>query len=385
MRYSLHSHNESPRRGLLRWLGGPMLALVALALLIVSHLFPGFASWYGRVIFPVFPHTVGRFWGMFPFSAFEILVAALGVYIIVWIVRTVMSFVRSRQVFTYWDESRSLKTRFKTMALRLIYFLAALFLMFVLTTGINYNRESFAYHVGITVGDPSLYELEQLFMLLVERAETLTDAIETDENGHFLLRREGMHDYARRSMYELNRQYGGLVTFFPRAKAPLLSRGLSHLNIGGFFSPWTMEGHYNGDMPGQSIPFVINHELAHVAGHMREDEANFIAYLAGRNSESVDFQYSAVYVALGYVLNDLRRAVSSERYGELFRMLPEQVQRDFAAARAYWRQFDGRPAEVATRANDAYLRANQQPDGVLSYGRMVELLLAYYRGLGLLG
>ena len=29
--------------------------------------------------------------------------------------------------------------------------------------------------------------------------------------------------------------------------------------------------------------------------------------------------------------------------------------------------------------NDAYLRLNQQEDGVQSYGRMVDLLLAYYR------
>ena len=188
-----------------------------------------------------------------------------------------------------------------------------------------------------------------------------------------------MHGYARLSMYELNSLYGGLGTYFPRAKSSVLSRALSHLNIGGFFSPWTMEAHYNGDMPGQSIPFVINHELAHAAGHMREEEANFIAYLASRDSGHVDFQYSAVYVAINYVLSDLRRAVSLERYMELLAMLPAQLARDFDAAREFWQNFQGRAADASNRANDAYLRINRQPDGVLSYGRVVELLLAYYR------
>ena len=75
----------------------------------------------------------------------------------------------------------------------------------------------------------------------------------------------------------------------------------------------------------------------------------------------------------------MRRAVSPERYRELRELLPEQVNRDFAGAREFWQEFQGRPAEMATRANDTYLRLNQQPDGVLSYGRMVQLLLAYYR------
>ncbi|MCL2379116.1 MAG: DUF3810 domain-containing protein [Defluviitaleaceae bacterium] len=377
-RYKQWGHSTKPP--IIRWLGAPVIVLAGVILLVIANLFPGFAAWYGLRIFPVFPHTIGRFWSLFPFSGFEILVIALGICIIVGIVRAIVKLVKSRnRPFIFRHEEKSIKSRIKTMALGVMYSLAALFLMFVLTTGINYSRESFAYHVGITVQDAGIYELEQLYMLLVARAELLAYEIETDENGRFVLRREGLYDNARQSMHELARLYGGLGSYFPRAKAPVFSRLLSHLNIGGFFSPWTMEAHYNGEMPMQSIPFVINHELAHAAGHMREDEANFIAYLASRNSQHADFNYSAVYVALSYVLGDLRRLVSQERYGELFAMLPPQVTRDFAAAREFWQNFQGRPSEMATRANDAYLRINQQPDGVLSYGRMVELLLAYYK------
>jgi len=376
---SINGH-RSLKRTLLLWLGAPVLFITGLVLLFISDRFPGFAHWYSANIFPVFVHTIGRFWGLFPFSAFEILSIALMLFIVVCIVRAVVGYIKSRRrSFIYWHEAKSIKSRIRTIALRLMYSLAALFLMFVLTAGINYRRESFAYHAGIAVRDFTLDELEQLYFLLIERAEILAYEIETDESDRFLLAPEGMHDNARQSMYELNRLYGGLGTFFPRAKAPFFSRGLSHLNIGGFFSPWTMEAHYNGEMPRQSIPFIINHELAHVAGHMREDEANFIAYLASRNSGHVDFQYSAVYIAISYVLNDLRRSVSREQYAELYAMLPAQLGRDFAAAREFWQNFQGRPAEVSTRANDAYLRANRQPDGVLSYGRMVELLLAYYK------
>ena len=41
--------------------------------------------------------------------------------------------------------------------------------------------------------------------------------------------------------------------------------------------------------------------------------------------------------------------------------------------------FEGRVAEASARLNDKYLRANRQKDGVRSYGRMVDLMLAYYK------
>ena len=70
--------------------------------------------------------------------------------------------------------------------------------------------------------------------------------------------------------------------------------------------------------------------------------------------------------------------VDRDTYNELFAMLPMQVRRDMQANREFWRQFEGPVADMANRANDAYLRANRQEDGVQSYGRMVDLLLAYY-------
>ena len=39
-------------------------------------------------------------------------------------------------------------------------------------------------------------------------------------------------------------------------------------------------------------------------------------------------------------------------------------------------RFEGKTAEVSTKVNDTYLKAHSQTDGVLSYGRMVDLMLA---------
>ena len=40
---------------------------------------------------------------------------------------------------------------------------------------------------------------------------------------------------------------------------------------------------------------------------------------------------------------------------------------------------DGKVAEVQDKVNDAYLKGNGQSDGVQSYGRVVDLMLAWRR------
>ena len=50
--------------------------------------------------------------------------------------------------------------------------------------------------------------------------------------------------------------------------------------------------------------------------------------------------------------------------------------RDLAAYRLYWQRYEGRAEEIASQANDGYLKHNAQQSGVKSYGESVDLLLA---------
>ena len=57
----------------------------------------------------------------------------------------------------------------------------------------------------------------------------------------------------------------------------------------------------------------------------------------------------------------------------------DALRRDIRSNNAYWKQYATPVSEVSDRVNDAYLKANGQENGLRSYGRMVDLLLAYYR------
>ena len=63
---------------------------------------------------------------------------------------------------------------------------------------------------------------------------------------------------------------------------------------------------------------------------------------------------------------------------ELYKKLDEKARNDLEDNNVFWDRFEGKTAEVSTKVNDTYLKAHSQTDGVLSYGRMVDLMLADY-------
>ena len=59
--------------------------------------------------------------------------------------------------------------------------------------------------------------------------------------------------------------------------------------------------------------------------------------------------------------------------------MPPEVEEDLRLNREFWARYDGKIAEVSNKVNDTYLKANGQKEGVKSYNRMVDLIVAYYK------
>lgn len=221
-------------------------------------------------------------------------------------------------------------------------------------------------------------------MSLAQRANTLREQVpQEDEFGVFQL---SMSHYElggeiEKAYQKISKEYPILDGWYPRAKPLLLSGLMSRMQLTGIFLPFTMEATVNVAIPDYSIPSTMAHEVAHLRGFMREDEANYIAYLVCTNSDSVDLQYSGVLEALIYAGNALYDQ-DVDLYREVSASYQVEVRLDLNANSEYWRQFENQGISNAVdRINNAYLKINDQADGVQSYGRMVDLLLAEFRVL----
>jgi len=312
-----------------------------------------------------------RITGVFPFSVAELVVVSLVVFALYLGVRGAVKLIRTRRLPAF-----SL-SRFG----RLVLVLAGLYTAFILMWGLNYHRLSFAELTGKTIQPGTTQELHDLTLDLIGRANELRSLVQEDQQG--VMRLQGsVRDMFRRAhlgYIEAAKLYPQLGGRYGRPKGIVNTWYMNRTGIGGIYIPFTAEANVNVAMPHIVLPFTTTHEMAHQRGFAREDEANYIAYLTCVLHPDPDFQYSGVLFALINTLRSLR-SQDAELHSQVMKELSEGVKRDLDNWNEYWIKYQGGLLQrISDRVNDAYLRSNRQTDGIQSYGRMADLLLAEMR------
>ena len=350
--------------------GGRLAAAVLLLLfsgggMLFSAYVPDFAQWYSVHIYPFLVTTVGRVWGLFPFSVSEILIYILLLALIAMTVRMIVKTVQTRtpRAAVSWISG---------------VLLTAGILAFLYTAccGINYHRKSFSQEEGIVTYEYRVEQLRDICVWLTEEVNARADEVTRDAKG--VMELDAPEDVgAVEAMHRLGEEFPSVRGYYPQPKELLISEILSYQSLTGIYLPFTVEANYNGDMTAYNKPFTACHELSHLRGFMQEQEANFIAFLACIGSERMDFQYSGYLSGWVYCMNALYRA-DHDSWQEVRVQLDEAAEPDLAANNAFWNRYEGPVSETAERINDTYLKANGQADGVESYDRMVDLIVAYF-------
>ena len=257
-----------------------------------------------------------------------------------------------------------------------------LYFSFVALWGLNYLRPPIVNTLRWPSETPTPVELLGLCEELALEANLLRKDLPSDASGVLRVDRRMVLD-RRNDGYE--RLHGALVPVLPATLHPqsrpkiailgsLMSRSLTY----GMYIPWTGEALLNGSTPAPALAFSVCHEMAHQHGIAREDEANFIGYLACRLHPDPLFRYSGARAALAEAMAQLRAARPDE-WKAIRASLGPGVLADEAAETAWLRQHQGRFSRVQGRIYDGYLKTQGQLDGARSYGRVVDLLIAERR------
>ena len=329
---------------------------------------------FAKRIYKVHSIAVSALTGWIPFSLVELIVVVGPIVCVILLVRFIIHMAKERE------------NRFARVLLGIINVAcvaSVILFVYVIGCGVNYHRVSVAEYRGITVRDSSKEELYGLCVELAEQAAELRAELTEYEDADGVLRlpvsNRELGKFTQEAYENLSQDLTVLKGYYPAPKCITSSKVFSSMEITGVFTCWTMEANVNVDIPDYSRASTMAHELAHLHGFMREDEANFLAYLACMFSDDPVVRYSGTMLALIYSGNALA-GQDMELYGELWSMYHPGMIRDFADNSAYWDQYEDTViSETADKVNDVYLKANEQEDGVKSYGRVVDLLLAEYR------
>ena len=344
------------------------IVVVLLLLQVVAWNSRSFSDAYIAYIFPIWVNIYGRITGSFPFSVGEwMIVAGIAVVISAVLLGISMIFPGCRHSAKY---CRGVKRYFRFFAWVLLFVFAIMTL-----------NCTMIYH-GSTFSEKYFGEEEgQQDVTLQERTEELL-RIYNDIVSH-----------CNALSMEMERDDSGAVVYSGGVDSKGNAVDMAGMYMCGYYFPFSMEANYNDVMSIMKKPATMCHELAHIRGYIYEDEANFIAFLACVESDDVAFQYSGYLSVLNYVANDLykTRLADPESYAaarEAVRPLQvlQQVWEDnIFVTEAEWERINGKAVvdtetvdSVSDTLTDASLKLNGVSDGMISYNRVVELLLQWY-------
>lgn len=322
---------------------------------------------YSTGIYPVLSKIISFLFGWANFSFAEILIVAVVVLIPLGLV---INIARKEHSGIY-----SINYVVKVLCAAAVgYFI------FILVWGLNYYRLPLADTMEYDVHESSTEELAELCEDLIGDANILRDQLAEDESGVLVL------PYSRQELFQnvtdaylaYGEDTGMFTGVYSNPKPVFLSKPMSYTEITGIYIPFTVEANVNVNIMPMSLASTATHEGAHQRGIAREDEANFMAYLVCRDYGDTYMQYSGTMLALIHSMNALAGS-DIDMFYDLALGYSDAIRRDLTAHREFWAQYEGKAAEVAEEVNNAYLVSNNQEDGVKSYGRMVDLLLAEKR------
>lgn len=325
------------------------LLLASLAMILLPRLSAPLADWYAGAVFARLPALNTRL------PVAELLLLASAGYALIRLLLLLLR-PRARLLARYFENAVLLLS-----ALLLTY--GALWAPLYAATPISASMPFYSARMDER-------ELSALCLSLAERAEAVdahrqagTFALPYDEAA--MLRLAG----------EAIAQVTGRAVSAPKAlRYPEL---FDALGIAGMYVPWTRESLINPNDVPVALPFTACHEAAHQAGYAREEEANYIAWLACLAGDD-SFQYAGYLNILKYSM-DLLRASDEALWSACASSMGAGVRADFAALGGFTTARPTRARALQSGATAAFLRANGQVGGLDQYTAVVPLVYAAWK------
>ena len=182
---------------------------------------------------------------------------------------------------------------------------------------------------------------------------------------------------------DVSEEYKFFDNFESRVKPVKNGAAMTYLGISGIYTYYTGESNVNTAFPIAEMTYVAAHELSHQRGIMRENEANFMAYLVTTSSDDLYLNYAGYLSMYQYLASALYRT-NKDRYYEINLSLSSGPRGDIAEInRVILAYGDTFIADISSFVNDVFLKSSGTA-GVVTYGEVVKLTVAYYHDLGII-
>lgn len=357
------------------WIIFGIIAFIIVLLNVIAWLSPCFCDWHIKYVFNLWVNTYGRFTSLFGISIGEILLCIGVALLIIWLIALIVSLIARR--------FRFLKHYSKTIAWIL------LIVCFIMTENCSILYHGTTFETKYLKNADKEYTLEDLTWLrdyIVEQCNSLAEQMERDEHQD-LVYAGNINADSIVCMQKLGETYPELSGYYVNPKYFSFSKFFSQQYIMGYYFPFSMEANYNKLMYISNFPSTACHELSHTKGFMQEYDANFISFLACTESDNLFFQYCGYLSILNYVDNDYFKAIGKDKDVYFSHVnKSDLVNHDnIFLTKASWDEVEETAVidtqtvkEVSDNLMETSLVLNGVSEGMISYSKVVGLLLRYY-------
>lgn len=292
----------------------------------------------------------------FPFSIGSILYMALTAWFV---------YHLGKQVFLIYKKRRTLTD----LLISTLAWLSPVYLLYMVLWGFLYYRLPVSSLLQYDTAPITTEELKELCVDLVESTNSSRkelSQIEIDTATFDWMKKQAIKGYSSQLHFKYKT---------PSVKQATGSALLAYMGTAGVYTFFSGEANVNSILANHDVPEVTLHEMAHQLGYASEDEANYIAWIAGKNHPDKLFRYSANYNVVWRSLGRLWN-VDSTTANQLYHQLDSSVYYDSRVAQARWKPYRNVIQEyVISPFYNLFLKANGQEYGSMSYDMVVDLLI----------
>ena len=341
-----------------------LIFIAVMVMYLAATLSPTAADIINSGISQQFRRIMASFGDIFPFSLFEFLLLLSPFLVLLVILRAIKRFQSGKAV---------------SFIINLLAVVLIIFSGHTLALGIGYKTTPIDEKMSLPESEVTVENLSSLLTALRDEVNSLAETLPRDNGGVFTSSYsfDELSDKISYSYDRLAEQYDMPLGFESTAKSVYFSRVMSYLRIGGIYTYVTGEANVNTEYPSYDTIFTAAHEMSHQRGVLREDEANFMAYLITSNSAEPELRYSAALNLYSYVASALYKT-NAERYREIASSLSPLAKADIQRSSAITQKYgDTIIGDLSERVNDFYLTSNGT-DGTISYSQVVRLAVSYF-------
>jgi len=337
--------------------------ILLLLLLFIAGNYPDFVeTYYTNLLYRFVSYVWHLLLGWLPLSLGDIFYTAIVVITILYIWKLVSNVIRKQ----YRQAGSGLLKLFIGLQL----FVAAFYVLW----GMNYFRPPAAKILALQDTAYTFNRLQTITHLLIDSTNAnralLSPTQEKQSN-------KVIYQNAVAAVKQLGQKHKALQSVYPAVKPAMFTPVINYMGTSGYFNPFSSEAQINYAMPVVNRPVTACHEMAHQMGFAREDEANFVGFLAAKDSPDRLLRYSAYYMAMQEFMHQVYRR-DTVVYHQLKASISVPVKNDIKADRLYWEHYQNQTSYLFSLFYDRFLKINNQPEGLQTYNRMINLTMAYY-------